>query len=225
MAEEEKRAYTRSLPKSRSKSWRATSEEAARAVSNPIPKPIQPAQNETVDQARARLVQDYISTGDDPNATVAPTQAHQVVAAFDPTTGKHADNYSHYGFIPHSALPQRTPSETHENRERKLGKSGAGAVYSRALSLPGTIVSEHGIHYNGREFHQHWGYPVMDVVRAVDKTGSIKPPSDIERARVEDSILSSAQSQYQSSDWQDTYGTGSASDWQDTDGTATGDAQ
>jgi hypothetical protein len=168
--------------------------------------------------------------GGDPysRAQSLPASVHDSYEA-----GTLKQTHPQYTTIRHESLPRRGAGESHKNYTKKLASTLHGALWMRALSLPGTImgsvpneenpdVRRGVLHFDKDEFEKHWTYHPADFSEA-SKRGPIAPPTNDEYNAVHQSVMSSGINQ-SNAEWQDMY-SDSGNSYTDEDGTATGDAQ
>jgi len=186
--------------------------------------PITADTEETIARVRA----DFAETGDDPDKRLTTT-ASDLVDSYN--AGTLHLTHPHYDTVHIMDTPSQRVSESDKNYNKRLGTTPGGAIWARALSLPGSVMSEHGIHYDKNEFAKHWGAPAEHVKHYVERNPATGVPAvtNDDYARIRQSSVNEKYATYKSEDWQSTYGTGSANvsdsgnSWEDTDGTATGD--
>lgn len=174
----------------------------------------------TPEAVRADVTAKITAKGGDPSsrAQTLPSTIGESYAA-----GTLKQTHPNYVTISHAALPKRGVSENHENYTKKLASHGAGAVWMRSLSLPGTIMSSHGIHFDPSEFDKHWGVNPQNFLDAANKGATLLPPTDEDYNLTHQSVMSSGINQA-NEEWQDMYGD-SGNSYEDSDGTATGDTE
>jgi len=204
MAEEErqKRAYVRRAPLRTPEFGRAR--RAAFAATQP---PLIERPEPSGTSARRPTSISDIRTDDELQAETARNNAHSdLVSSYE--AGTLAQTHPFHATVPISKVPQQRASESSTNYNKRLGTTAGGAVWARALALPGTIISKHGVHFDQREFHKHWRAPASHIVSAIARSPSVGVPA------VTNEDFTRIHSQADAT---------SGNSWEDTDGTATGD--
>jgi hypothetical protein len=208
MAEEErqKRAYVRRAPLRTPEFGRARQAEFASLLPAPIERP-EPSGT----SARKPTSISDIRTDDELQAETARNNSHaDLVSSYEAGTLKQTHPF--HATVPFNPAFTKKISESDTNYNKRLGTLADGAVWARALALPSTLISQHGVHFDQRDFHKHWGAPASHVVAAVKR----KPGVGVGPVTNDDFTRISSQFEADNS--------ASSNSWEDTDGTATGDA-
>ena len=203
MAEEkrEKRAYVRRAPLNTPEINRQRRAEFAASQ----PPPIDRASAGPSTPTRRSVSISDIRTEDELREESARNTANSdLVSSYE--AGTLRETHPYHATVRIADVPSQRVSESDVNYNKRLGKSPHGAVWARALALPGTIVSHHGIHFDQREFHKHWGVPAREVHTAVTRNPSVGVPP------------------VSNEDFQRVSSQAEGNSWEDTDGTATGAA-
>ena len=207
MAEEErqKRAYVRRAPL-RTPEFGIQKRKAFAASQPP---PLERPEPSGTSARRPTSISD-IRTDDELQAETARDNSHaDLVSSYEAGTLKQTHPF--HLTVPISSVPQQKVSESSTNYNKRLGTTKGGAVWARALALPSSVISKHGVHFDQRDFHKHWGAPASHIESAIERNPSVGVPA------VTNEDFTRVKSEFEADN------PVSSNSWEDTDGTATGD--
>jgi hypothetical protein len=126
------------------------------------------------------------------------------------SAGTLAETHPQWDTVNIRDVPSQKVSESDENYNKKLGKNPEGAIWARAMALPSTIVSQHGIHFHRGDFQKHWGAPTGHIRALVARNPSVgvRPVTGEDYARINGPVATESES---------------SNSWEDSNGTATGE--